>query len=78
MIDETALGYVAHYCSPLPWANFTYPQLYAISLEKEGAVKNNLKKIKNPNKPHATHDTVNKEIKARRLIRNKKKIELNF
>jgi len=46
MIDETALGYVAHYCSPLPWANFTYPQLYAISLEKEGAVKNNLKKNK--------------------------------
>jgi len=27
MIDETALGYVAHYRSPLPWANFTYPQL---------------------------------------------------
>jgi len=27
MIDKTALGYVAHYRSPLPWANFTYPQL---------------------------------------------------
>jgi len=26
MIDKTALGYVA-YRSPLPWANFTYPQL---------------------------------------------------
>ena len=30
MIGETALGYMAHYRSPLPWANFTYPQLVEV------------------------------------------------